>query len=366
MKTASVHNLSFVITIALVLCSPATSAAANPPASDESESAAPAGEQPEAGPAAPERPDSPPDQPEQEHGGNLADQKEKARTHYVAGNEFLRSASFEQAVAEYHRSLQYWKHPRIYYNLGIALMNLDRPVDAYDALSEALASAEGLGALHEQAVNYQRLLGGQIGKIEVTCEEADTRVTLNGNVLFHGPGTHRSRVRVGSYQLVASKIGFLPAEGSLTVLPDRHVSAEISMLERDDAVIKERLIERTWVPWAVVGFGSATLLAAGAMHWQSFSLYSDADSQFAMQCSQGCRDQDPEAQLPVGRMNNAGLLQNVAIGAYVIGASALVTGLTLAYLNQPKVTRIEHSDIRTRLVPVVSGNMVGLQGTWTY
>ena len=301
--------------------------------------------------------------------GVSPEQKELARVHYVTGNELLRTASFEEAVAAYQRALAGWQHPRIYYNLAIALLNLDRPVDAYDAISAAIASEEPLGAaLQEQAINYQKLLRRQIGEIEVRCAEAGTRVTMNGKELFLGPGSFRSRVRVGRYQLVASKPGFLSAESAVAVLPDKQVSAEIAMRSQDDAVITKRRIERTWVPWAVVGLGGAAAVAGGAMHYQAYVMFDDADTKFEKACPLGCSDGDPMAHSSVKRMNTAGWLQRFAFGSYVAGSAAVVAGLTLAYLNQPQVTYLERSDIRTdmHVAPMLSSDAIGLQGSWSY
>lgn len=296
-------------------------------------------------------------------------QKEEARDHYVSGNELLRTASFGEAVAEYHLALRHWQHPRIYYNLGIALINLDRPVEAYDAMSAAVRSGAALGTtLREQAVQYQQLLRRQIGEIVVVCAEPGTRVTMNGKALFEGPGEFRSRVQVGRYQIVASKPDFLPATSSVAILPHRQVAAEISMRSRDDAMVRERRIERTWVPWAVAGIGGAVLATGGLMHFQSYGMYEKADNDFKTVCGSGCRDDDAMGGPLVDRMETAGWLQRIAVGSYVVGGTAAVAGLVLAYLNQPEVTRLERSDIRTSTTvsPVVSKDVIGVQGAWSY
>lgn len=294
-------------------------------------------------------------------------QKEQARHHYVTGNEHLRTASFQKAVHEYERALRYWKHARIYYNLGIALINLDRPVDAYQAISAAQHAPEQLGAgLHEQASNYLRLLGRQIGEIEVICANAGTRVSMNGQEIFRGPGKVRRRVPIGNYHIVATNPGFLPAESSVMILPNKQVAAEISMLARDEAVIEERLIRRAWIPWTMAGVGAALLATGGLLHYQAYDLFGRADERFAQDCQEGCMDSDQAARSALGDMDTAGTMQAVAFPSYVVGGALVISGLTLAYLNQPKVTHIERSNVRTWVTPVVSTDMVGLQGAWTF
>lgn len=299
-----------------------------------------------------------------------SEQKDEARVHFVAGNEHLRKAAFVDAVAAYRRALEHWQHPRIYYNLGVALINLDRPVEAHEAMTEALRhGVEPLGTeLHEQASNYHKLLLQQVGEIEVTCDEPGTRVSMNGKTLFKGPGSYRGRVRVGGYQVIATNPGYLPAETLVTVLPGKQAKVTITMRSQADAVIERRRIERTWIPWAVVGVGGAMIAGGGAMHRQAFSMFRTADDEFADKCPMGCEDNAMPAQSSLSRMRRARWVQYTALGSYAVGSAAVVAGLALAYLNQPEVTAIERSDARTTLTvaPSVSPDGVGLWAGWTF
>jgi hypothetical protein len=298
------------------------------------------------------------------------EQKDQARVHFVAGNEHLHTAAFAKAVAAYRRALEHWKHPRVYYNLGVALLNLDQPVEAHEAMTEALYQGpEPLGTeLHEQALNYQKLLRRQIGEIDVTCDEPGTRVTMNGKELFQGPGSHRGKVRVGGYQVIATKPGFLPAETLVAVLPGKQATVTIDMRSRSDAIVEHRRIERTWLPWAVAGVGGAVIVGGGAMHGVAHGMFRSADDQFASACPMGCPDDAVPARPPLASMQRARWLQYTALGSYVVGSAAVVAGLTLAYLNQPEVTAIERSDARTTLtvVPAVSPEGAGLWAFWSF
>jgi tetratricopeptide (TPR) repeat protein len=296
--------------------------------------------------------------------------KDRARVHFVAGNEHLRTAAFSEAVAEYRQALEHWQHPRIYYNLGVALLNLDQPVEAHEAMTEALRQGpEPLGAeLHDQAVNYQQLLRRQIGQITVTCDEPGTRVTMNGKELFQGPGTYRGQVRVGGYQVIATKPGYLLAETLVTVLPGKQATVEITMRSRSDAIIEHRRIERTWIPWAVAGVGGAVFVGGGAMHGLAHRMFRTADDQFASACPTGCTDGAMPARPPLTRMQHARWLQYTALGSYAIGSAVVVAGLAIAYLNQPEVSALERSDTRTTLsvAPAVSPEGLGLWAAWSF
>src|SRR5437879_5618527 len=47
------------------------------------------------------------------------------------GNTLLKESLFVQAAAKYREALRHWNHPGIHYNLALALLNLDQPVEVY-------------------------------------------------------------------------------------------------------------------------------------------------------------------------------------------------------------------------------------------
>src|SRR5258706_5080503 len=45
------------------------------------------------------------------------------------GNALLKESLFVQAAEKYREALRHWNHPGIHYNLALALLNLDQPVE---------------------------------------------------------------------------------------------------------------------------------------------------------------------------------------------------------------------------------------------
>src|SRR5207248_5847104 len=54
------------------------------------------------------------------------------------GNDLLNNGLFPQSVARYRDALRCWDHPAIHYNLALALINLDQPIEVYEQLNEAV------------------------------------------------------------------------------------------------------------------------------------------------------------------------------------------------------------------------------------
>src|ERR1700704_3159630 len=57
---------------------------------------------------------------------------------YQAGNTYFEQAQYKDALVKYELALQSWDHPQIHYNAAVCLINLDRPVEAYDHLLAAM------------------------------------------------------------------------------------------------------------------------------------------------------------------------------------------------------------------------------------
>src|SRR5690349_6782060 len=64
--------------------------------------------------------------------------QKQATALFKEGNALLRDSFFKQAVDKYREAITYWDHPAIHYNLAIALINLDQPLEVYASLQKAL------------------------------------------------------------------------------------------------------------------------------------------------------------------------------------------------------------------------------------
>ncbi|HWN68690.1 MAG TPA: hypothetical protein VNM90_13730, partial [Haliangium sp.] len=59
------------------------------------------------------------------------EQRRQAYALFIEGNAIIKNGLFAKAAEKYKAALDLWEHPAFHYNLGIAQMNLDQIIDAY-------------------------------------------------------------------------------------------------------------------------------------------------------------------------------------------------------------------------------------------
>ena len=70
--------------------------------------------------------------------GVSAEQQKTALAKFRQANELLNNGLFARAAESYKAALESWKHPAIHYNLALALMNVDQPIEAYESLQKSI------------------------------------------------------------------------------------------------------------------------------------------------------------------------------------------------------------------------------------
>lgn len=263
-------------------------------------------------------------------------QQKHAETLYLEGNRDFAGGFFATAVAKYQAALQHWNHPGIHYNLALALISLDRPIEAYESIVAALS--HGTDALHpdeyQRALDYKRALRRQIATVEVICEEPGAAVTLDGKPLFTGPGRITTMVLPGNHQIVVSKAKYLTTTKAFTLTGAARTRLELRLVAayQSSTRVQHR---RTWPQWAVTGLGLGAGAAAAMLHWQ-FRVDSDRLSDKLQEaCPDGCPEY-PGDLVPL--RERLEWQRNGAYAGYAAAGALLATGV-LMYLDRPQTTK---------------------------
>jgi hypothetical protein len=276
--------------------------------------------------------------------GVSAEDQAHALELYEQGNQFFDDNLFQAAVARYRDALERWSHPGIHYNLMLALAALEQPIEAFQASTEALRY--GVQALkleeYHRAVDYQRLLRGQIASLEVTCDEPGAMVSVDGKPILSGPGKVRLLVRPGQHEVMARKDGYLTTDHTIIAVSERPVSLDMRVLPQKEATVPVRRWP-TWQPWVVVGAGVGVGVVGGLLEWRA-----DAKTRDLQRLSESiCQDPDGE-EGPKGPQCSAkdydSLLEShqtqymwyrrLGHAGAVTGGVAMLSGLVLVYLNR--------------------------------
>jgi hypothetical protein len=295
------------------------------------------------------------------------DQAEANRL-FREANTLLKDSLFVESVTKYRAALEHWNHPAIHYNLALALMNLDQPINVFQSLEKAMIhGADALGQdKFEAAQRYQKLVEKQIAKVEISCDEAGVAVILDGKQVFTSPGSHTELVRIGEHTVVARKQGYVTQNETRMLGPGDQLKLDIKMYTPED-MTRYRRKWPVWKPYAVVGGGAAVVVFGGIMHALAKSGFSDFDDGIR-ECG-GCVPSDSLQS----KRDGARTKQTIAIVSYVIGAAVLGAGGYLAYMNRAQPYRVDLENQgpkggagRISVTPTVSPDGLGVQAGFRF
>lgn len=297
--------------------------------------------------------------------GVSPDKQKTALELFRAGNTLLKESVFVKAVEKYREALALWDHPAIHYNLALALLNLDQPLEVHEHLVAAMKY--GVAPLDteklEHARTYKALVEKQLAKVELTCDEAGASVSLDGQVVFVAPGRYEGLLRPGAHTFVAAKEGHAPTNLSRTLPAGEKTTLALKLYTAEDLTRYQRRWS-AWKPWAVVSAGAAVALAGGALHMQARGSYEDFDTRIA-ECG-GCVPAPDVTDM----RTRGDSLQQLAFGAYAVGGAAAVTGAILLYINRPQAYRISPDEAESpqgvSVAPLVSGREGGILATFRF
>lgn len=291
----------------------------------------------------------------------------EARIDFLAGNEHLNNGLFVQAVDKYAEALAHWDHPAIHYNIALALINLDRPLEVYDHLTKAIAY--GPAPLdkdkYDYAKEYLRLVGGQLADIEVSCDAPGAKVAVDGSVVFVAPGRYAAKVRVGKHSFVAEKRGYITRTTAPFVGPGERYRIDLALYTSEELTRYRRKWSRAWIPYGVIGAGALIGLAGGGLELSARSSFRDYDAAVAT-----CNEQNPivnggcDKSTPglLGMRDSGNAKRAAGFVMYGLAGGAIAVGGVLAYLNRRHAYQISVEDLaeeRVSVTPIVVPGMAG-------
>jgi len=307
--------------------------------------------------------------------GVSAADRAAARELFLEGNRRFRIPLFTKAAERYVAALSKWRHPAFYFNLALAQLNLNLEVEARENLEHALQyGKEPLGAEQFQEAQKQlREVEHQLGRIRVSCQSEGAKVTLDGVMLFTGPGSYEGWAKAQDHEVSARKPGHLPAIRRVTISSRELQIVELKLVTLREAANASRRWA-VWKPWAVVATGGAIAATGGVLHSFAAKAFKSHDEQFKdLDCLTefptpiaGCSISGEDREVPQGLQNlldRAQRQQAMAVGSYIAGGSVIVTGIALLYLNRTRLERISSASPHigsTTIMPILSADMFGI------
>ena len=277
------------------------------------------------------------------------------------GNLQLNDGLFAKASDKYREALKHWDHPAIHYNLALALMNLDQPIEAYNNMQASLKFGEPplqSKDKFDHAKEYLLLLEKEIATVEVSCDKVGAKVTVDGALAFVAPGKFQTQVLVGKHTFVAEKQGYTTHINAPYIGPGEKFRIELKLYTSEELTRYKRKWNATWMPWAVIGAGALIAGGGALMEVSANSAYKDYDAKVAA-CNmnnQGC----PTTAALNDMKSSGDSKKTLGFVGYGIGAAAIVTGAVLLYVNRPEAYQIRAEDIeKVSVSPVVTPGYAG-------
>jgi hypothetical protein len=281
-----------------------------------------------------------------------------------AGNEQMRVFAFAQAEVKYRQALTFWDHPGIHYNLALALIQLDHPVEAHEHLVKAiLGGKETLGAdNYNRALSNKKLLEEKLAWVDFGCDNPGVVVMAGGQPLSLVNGHYAGLMRSGAVTFKLTKKDYPSREKEISLAPGKKTSLRLG-LYRDEELIEYAPRWEPWKPWMAVGAGAALAAGGGLLYWKARQGYRDFD-EHVVECSKGSADRGCREPELASRRSRVETLNKWSFRTMAVGGAALIAGTTLVLLNRSNAHRIDPDELDRRqglvVTPLLGGDANGV------
>ena len=301
---------------------------------------------------------------------------------FQEGNAQLNDGLFPAAVKLYREALSHWQHPAIHYNLALALLNLDQPVEVFESLQAAVKF--GAAPLEkdkfEHAKEYMLLVEKQIATIDVSCSKPGAVISVDGKVVFTvgddgKAGHYVARVKTGKHTFVAEKPGYNAQVDAPYIGPGEPFRIELTLYTADELTRYKRRWNAKWMPYAVIGGGALLGVAGVFLELSANSSYKDYDTAVA-KCNTGAMNGGCMNAGDVASMRDSGdTKKTLGYIGYGVAGAAVATGVVLLYLNRSNSYQITADEYRKQLrenesgisvTPVIAPGVAGAMLTGSF
>jgi hypothetical protein len=265
------------------------------------------------------------------------EKRDQAQALFGEANTLFAQQAHQPALEKYRAAIALWDHPLIRFNMAVTQIRLDRILEAAENLDAALRFGQTpfTPELYQQAMDYQKLVGGRVGNVEASCEQDKVQVLLDGKPWFACPGTKKLRVLSGEHVIVGEKDGFGTVSKRVVVAGGQTSSQKLQLVPMADLVKYEYPSPR-WLPWATAGAGTAIALGGLGFWFAGRNQMDQFEADFAMACPTGCNaDLSDVPQLARDR-DSAELKGQIAVSMMVAGGALTIGGVVWAIINRPK------------------------------
>jgi hypothetical protein len=264
-----------------------------------------------------------------------------------------------QAADSYREALKLWDHPSIHFNLALALLNLNQPLEQHKHLTAALQyNGEPLdSAKRQRAQQLKAAIELRLTRLEIICDVPGSSVQMGQELLCTAPARFTQWVLPGEVTFTTIKKDYPSNIRPRVLRPGETVTLHFRMYT-DEELTRSEQRWAAWKPWAVLGTGVAIAAGGGVLYTYAHDNHRRFDEEIR-NCG-GCLPSQDVASL----RSRGDTQQKMASGAYVVGGATIATGMVLLYLNRSQtrsITPDEHEQ-ELNIAPLI-GRETGVVAT---
>jgi len=307
--------------------------------------------------------------------GISQDRQATALRLFGEANRSLNTGLFAAALEKYKEALKSWEHPAIYYNMALAQMNLDQPLEVEKSLEKAIVF--GPAPLEkdkfEHAKEYLVLNAKQLAWVDVSCKKVGANVLIDGVKVFTVEAGKENRivqrVRVGKHTIIAERTGYNAQVDAPYVEPGQKFRIELQLYTAEELTRYKTRWKQKWIPYAVMGggvlFGGISVLLENSAQ----KSYDKFDAAIA-RCNDESGGMGCVVDASTSDLRSSGdTKKTLGYVGYAVAGAALATGGVMLYLNRRVSYEISADQYRRELgkqpqppvavTPVVAPGMAG-------
>lgn len=266
------------------------------------------------------------------------DKQDAAQRLFIEGNQLYAQQAYPAAAEKYREALKIWDHPAIHLNYANSLVLLDKPLEAAEELERALkfGSAPFKPEPYDNALLLQSSLKGQVGWLELTCDQAGAKVMLDGQPVLACPGTHKVRLLAKEHAINAELKDHLSVSRRVLVPGGDSRVEKIKLVPLDQAVVLKYKYAR-WAPWTAAGIGGGIAIAGLVTYLSGRGDMNEFDQEFGAKFPRGATEAElKQDSLLYDLREGAKFKGTVGISMMAVGGTALVGGAFFALvINRP-------------------------------
>ncbi len=179
------------------------------------------------------------------------------------GARALEQRNFAQALDRFQAAYRAFPSPNLRYNMGLALAELGRPLEALEAFEDFLTNAKDVPA---EALAHARVqvteLDKQVGHLAMTCNRSGATVSVDEKLVGDTPLPGAVRVAAGRHRVTIAQDGFRPFQFRVDAGKGNTFNVDAVLVPVDQSLPQDA--RRRHLAPAIVAGATALVAAIGA------------------------------------------------------------------------------------------------------